>query len=142
MYEVMRHWETAPDGTEQAPFIRDFAQIWKAADKVVYSRTLEAASTARTRIERDFDPEGIRRLKLAAERDISVGGPELAGEAIKAGLVDECHLFLAPCIVGGGRRSLPDGTRIQLELLDDRRFGNGMIHLHFRLGNVVHQPTR
>jgi dihydrofolate reductase len=131
MYEVMAVWETIRT-TDEPPAIRDFAEIWRAADKVVYSRTLETASSARTRIERDFDPESVRRMKAAAGRDLAVGGPELAAQAFAAGLVDECHLFLAPIIVGGGKRSLPDGVRVGLELLDERRFGNGMVHLRYR----------
>ena len=112
--------------------MRDFAQIWQAADKIVYSRTLEAVSTARTRIERDFDPEAVRQMKASAGRDMTVGGPDLAAQAFKAGLVDECHLFVAPIVVGGGKRSLPDDVRVKLELLDERRFGNGMVYLHYR----------
>ena len=107
--------------------MRDFAEIWQAADKVVYSRTLETVSSARTRIERDFDPEAVRQMKATAERDITVGGPDLAAQAIKAGLVDEFHLFVAPVVVGGGKRFLPDDVRLQLELLDERRFGNGVV---------------
>ncbi|HEV8163677.1 MAG TPA: dihydrofolate reductase family protein, partial [Actinomycetota bacterium] len=105
---------------------------WQAADKIVYSTTLATPSTARTRIERAFDPEAVRELKAAADRDLLVGGPELAAQAFAAGLVDECHLFLAPIMVGGGKRSLPDHVRLQLELLDERRFGNGMVHLRYR----------
>ena len=131
MYEVLVAWETM-DLAGQPPVIRDFAGIWRSADKLVYSRTLERASSARTRIERDFDPEAVRRLKAAAGRDLSVGGPHLAAGAFKAGLVDECHLFLAPIVVGGGTRSLPDEVRLELELLDERRFGNGTVHLHYR----------
>ena len=112
--------------------MRDFAQIWQAADKIVYSKTLEAVSTARTRIERDFDPEAVRQMKARAGRDISVGGPELAAQAFKAGLVDECYLFVAPVVVGGGKRSLPDGVRLKLELLDERRFGSSMVYLSYR----------
>jgi dihydrofolate reductase len=130
MYEVMVYWETTPTG--QPSYIEDYAEIWRAADKIVYSKTLETVSSARTRIERDFDPEAVRRLKAQAERDISVGGPELAAQAIEAGLVDEYHLFIAPVAVGGGKQSLPDGVRLNLELLDERRFGNGTIHLHYR----------
>jgi dihydrofolate reductase len=111
----------------------DYAEIWQAADKVVYSRTLETASTARTRIERDFDPEAVRQMKATAERDITVGGPDLAAQAIGAGLVDECHLFLSPVLVGGGTRALPNDVRVNLELLDERRFGNGVVHLHYLL---------
>jgi dihydrofolate reductase len=132
MYEVMVAWETVDTGPDQQAVTRDWAEIWRAADKVVYSRTLETASSARTRIEREFDPEAVRQMKAAAERDISVGGPELAAEAIRAGLVDECHLFLSPIVVGGGKQSLPDDVRWQLELLDERRFGNGVVHLHYR----------
>jgi len=112
--------------------VQDFAEIWQAADKIVYSKTLETVSSARTRIERDFDPEAVRELKARAGRDITVGGPDLAAQAIKAGLVDECHLFLAPIVVGGGKQFLPRGARLKLELLDERRFGNGVVHLHYR----------
>jgi dihydrofolate reductase len=132
MYEVMVYWETAHALADQPPFIQDFAEIWQAADKIVYSRTLEAVSSARTRIERDFDPEAVRQLKASTGRDITVGGPDLAAQAIEAGLVDEYHLFLAPIVVGGGTQSLPDNVRVKLELLDERRFGNGMVHLHYR----------
>ncbi len=132
MYEVMRYWETAHTVADQPPYVQDFAEIWQAADKIVYSRTLEAGTTARTRIERAFDPEAVRRMKAAAGRDLSVGGPDLAGQAFKAGLVDECHLFVAPIVVGGGRQSLPDNVRLLLDLLDEHRFGNGMVHLHYR----------
>jgi dihydrofolate reductase len=132
MYEVMAYWETAEAAADQPPFERDYAQIWRAADKVVYSKTLATASTARTRIKRDFDPEAVRQMKAQAERDISVGGPGLAAEAIKAGLVDEYHLFVGPIVIGGGNRGLPDAVRFELELLDERRFGNGVVHLHYR----------
>ena len=131
MYEVMAVWETLAD---DAPAMRDFAQIWQAADKVVYSRTLEAVSSARTRLERDFDPEAIRQLKSAAARDIGVGGSELAGQAIRAGLVDEIQLFLTPILVGGGTPALPDDVRVKLELLDERRFADGVVYLHYRAG--------
>jgi dihydrofolate reductase len=133
LYEVMVAWETVDTGADQQPVARDFAEIWQAAEKVVYSRTLEAASTARTRIERDFDPEAVRRMKASAQRDISVGGAELAAVAFRAGLVDECHLLLSPVLVGGGKRALPDDVRLELELLDVRRFGNGVVHLHYRV---------
>jgi len=132
MYEVMVAWETADTLADQPPFTQDFAQIWRAADKIVYSTTLETVSSARTRIERDFDPEAVRQMKAAAGRDLSVGGPDLAAQAFKAGLVDECHLFLAPIVVGGGNQSLPSNVRVKLELLDERRFGNGMVHLRYR----------
>jgi dihydrofolate reductase len=132
MYETMVYWETADANPGQPSVADDYAGIWRAADKIVYSTTLERASSDRTRIERDFDPEAIRRTKAAADRDISIGGPGLAGQAMKAGLVDECHLLVTPIIVGGGKRSLPDGLRLRLELLDERRFGNGVVHLRYR----------
>jgi dihydrofolate reductase len=132
MYETMVGWETDPTLADQSPVMRDFAEIWQAADKIVYSKTLEAVSTARTRIERDFDPEAVRQMKALAGRDLIVGGPELAAQAIKAGLVDEYHLFVVPIVVGGGKRSLPNDVRFQLELVDERRFGNGMVYLKYR----------
>jgi len=132
MYDVMVYWQTAHTLADQPAFIQDFAQIWQAADKIVYSTTLETVSSARTRIERDFDPEAVRQLKESAGRDITVGGPELAAQAIKAGLIDEYHLFLAPIVVGGGKKSLPDNVRLTLKLLDERRFGNGTVHLRYR----------
>ncbi len=132
MYEVMAYWENAHALAGQPPFIQDFAEIWRAANKIVYSQTIETVSSARTRIERDFDPEAIRQMKATADRDLSVGGPDLAAQAIKAGLVDEYHLFVTPIVVGGGKRSLPDDVRLKLELLDERRFANGVVHLHYR----------
>jgi len=132
MYEVMVYWETAHTLADQPPFMQDFAELWRAADKIVYSRTLEAVSSARTRIERAFDPEAVRRMKASAGRDISVGGPDLAAQAIKAGLVDELHLFVTPIVVGGGKQSLPNDVRLKLELVDERRFGSGVVHLHYR----------
>jgi dihydrofolate reductase len=131
LYEVLVAWETVDAQPDQPPYILDFAQIWQAAEKIVYSRTLETVSSARTRIEREFDPEAVRELKATSERDLLVGGPELAGEAIRAGLVDEYHLFLAPVVVGGGKRSLPDGDRVDLELLDERRFASGFVYLRY-----------
>jgi dihydrofolate reductase len=132
MYEVLLAWETMETGPDQLPVVRDFAQVWQGADKVVYSRTLQSAPSARTRIDRDFDPDAVRRMKADAERDLTVGGPELAGLAIGAGLVDECHLLLSPIVVGGGQPALPDGVRWELELVGERRFGNGVVHLHYR----------
>jgi dihydrofolate reductase len=132
LYEVMVAWETM-NLAGQPPFIQDFSEIWQAADKIVFTKTLETVSSARTRIERDFDPGAVRQLKAAAGRDITVGGPDLAGQAFKAGLVDECQLFLAPIVVGGGKQSLPNDVRLKLELLDERRFGNGMVHLRYRM---------
>jgi dihydrofolate reductase len=131
MYEVMIYWETIALA-DQPRFIQDFAEIWQAAEKIVYSKTLETVFSARTRIERDFDPEAVRQMKASAERDITVGGAELAAQAIKAGLVDECHLFIAPIVVGGGKHFLPDHVRLTLELQDERRFGNGVVHLRYR----------
>lgn len=131
MFEVMQYWATAHLVADQLPVELDYATIWQAADKIVYSTTLESASTARTRIERDFDPAAVEQLKAHAERDISIGGPTLAAHALKAGLVDECHFIIAPIVVGGGTRSLPDDLLVKLDLLDERRFGNGMVHLHY-----------
>ncbi len=132
MYEVMVYWETAHTLAGHPPFVQDFAEIWQAADKIVYSTTLETVSSARTRIERDFDPEAVRQMKALASRDITVGGPDLAAQAIRAGLVDELQLFVAPIVVGGGKKALPTNVRLKLELLDERRFGNGMVYLHYR----------
>jgi dihydrofolate reductase len=134
MYEVMVSWETAQTLADQPRVARDFARIWQAADKIVYSKSLQTVASARTRIDRAFDPDAVRRLKATSERDLSVGGPDLAAQAIKAGLVDEYHLFLTPIVVGGGKRSLPDYVRQQLELLDERRFDDGVVHLHYRTG--------
>jgi len=133
MYEVMAAWEEADVLSDVRPAIRDYARIWQAAEKIVYSKTLEAATTSKTRIEPEFEPEAVRRLKLAAVRDISVGGPNLASQAIAAGLVDELHLFLSPIVVGRGNQALPDGVRVELALLGERRFGNGVVHLHYGL---------
>jgi dihydrofolate reductase len=132
MYEVMVYWETAHTLADQPPVGQDFAEIWQAADKIVYSRTLETAASARTRLERDFDPETVRQLKASAGRDITVGGPDLAAQAIRAGLVDEFQLFFVPIVVGGGKHALPDHVRQKLELLDERRFGSGVVYLHYR----------
>jgi dihydrofolate reductase len=133
MYEVMRYWETADATSGRSPVARDYAQIWRTAEKIVYSRTLRSASTARTRIERDFDAEALRREKAQAERDIGVGGPGLAARALETGLVDEVRLFVAPIMVGGGKQALPDHVRLELELLDERRFDGGMVYLHYRI---------
>jgi dihydrofolate reductase len=133
MYETMVGWETMHTVAGQSPVAMDFAALWQAADKIVYSRTLGAVASARTRIVRDFDPEAVRRMKATADRDISVGGPELAAQAIKAGLVDECRLFIMPVVVGGGKRSLPSAVRLKLELLDERRFDGGTIYLRYRV---------
>ena len=131
MYETMAVWETM-DVSAEPEVMRDYAGIWRAADKVVYSRTLAAPSTPRTRIERDFDPDTVRRMKEAAGRDISVGGPGLAAHALHAGIVDEIQLFLVPAVVGGGTRALPDGLRVDLDLLDERRFAGGAVYLRYQ----------
>jgi dihydrofolate reductase len=131
MYETMASWETDDTLAAGSEFMRDFAQIWQAADKIVYSKTLDAASTDRTRIERDFDPDAVRTMKASAECALTVGGPNLAAHAFDAGLVDECHLFVAPIVVGAGKQSLPNDVRLDLELLAERRFGNGMVHLRY-----------
>jgi dihydrofolate reductase len=128
MYEVLVAWETMDD---PAPEMRDFAQIWRSSDKVVYSTSLQEPRSARTRIERRFDPAAVRDLKAAG--DCSIGGPGLAGQAFAAGLVDEVELFLSPVIVGGGTPALPDGVRLDMELVDERRFANGVVHLHHRV---------
>ena len=132
MYEVMLAWETPEAFADQGAVTRDFAGIWLAADKIVYSTTLVAPSSARTRIERAFDPARIRELKASAARDISIGGPALAAEAIRAGLVDEIALLVSPIVVGGGKRALPDDVRIALDLVDERRFGNGVVYVAYR----------
>jgi dihydrofolate reductase len=133
MYEVMVAWETPHTFAEQPPVVQDFAEIWRAADKIVYSKTLKTVSSASTRIERTFDPEAIRQMKSRTGRDVTVGGPNLAAQAIKARLVDECHLFVVPIVVGAGNPSLPKGVRVTLELMNERRFGNGVVHLHYRI---------
>jgi len=133
MYETMRVWEHAETFADHQPIVQDFARIWKSAEKIVYSRTLENVSSARTRIERELDAEAVSRIKGHAERDVSVGGPELAAQAMTAGLVDECRLFLIPIIVGAGSRALPTDARIRLELLEERRFGNGVVYVRYRV---------
>ena len=136
MYETMVVWETVSTSADQPAVTRDFTQIRRAADKVVYSRTLATSSSARTRVERDFDPAVLRRLKQTSASDITVAGAELAGQALAAGLVDECHLVVVPTIVGGGKPALPHDVRVGLELLDERRFRNGVVHLHYAVRTV------
>jgi dihydrofolate reductase len=131
LYEVMGVWETM-GGPEDRPVSQDFARIWRGADKVVYSTTLDAVSTPRTRLERSFDPDAVRHMVAAADRDVAVGGPTLAAHAFRAGLIDECHLYVNPVIVGGGTRALPDDVRLDLELVGERRFGSGVVYLHHR----------
>jgi dihydrofolate reductase len=132
LYEVMAAWENPHDFADGSPYLLEFAEIWQAAEKVVYSSTLKAPSTAKTRIEREFDPRAVREMKGAAGHDLLIGGPNLTAHAFEAGLVDECHLFISPVLVGGGKQSLPDGVRLNLELVDERRFGNGTVYLHYR----------
>ncbi|MDA0564326.1 dihydrofolate reductase family protein [Streptomonospora sp. S1-112] len=131
MYESMAVWETDPSLAEQSPEMRDFAELWREADKVVYSTTLDQTATRRTRVEPVFDPEAVRRLKENATRDVSVSGPTLAAHAFRAGLVDECHLYIAPAIVGGGLRAFPDDVHLDLTLQAERRFPEGMVFLHY-----------
>ena len=133
MYETMVFWETLSTEADEPAVIRDYGGIWRAAEKIVYSRALQTVSSARTRIEREFDRDAVRRLKQSSGADIAVGGAELAGQAIAAGLVDECHLFLNPILVGAGKRALPDKVHARLQLLDERGFGNGVVHLHYRM---------
>lgn len=131
MYETMVFWETAGVAADEPAVIRDYAEIWRSAEKIVYSRTLESVSSAQSRIERDFDPDSIRQLKARSAVDLAVGGAELGGQALAAGLVDECHLFLGPVLVGAGKRALPDQVRTRLELLAERRFANGVVYLRY-----------
>jgi dihydrofolate reductase len=132
MYEVMRVWERPDELPRMTDVTRDFAAIWRGADKIVYSRTLDAVSTERTRLEREFDADAVRALKESSERDLGVAGPDLAASAFRAGLVDELQLFVAPAIVGGGTASLPAGVRLDLELVEERRFDGGMAYLRYR----------
>lgn len=131
MYETMVYWETVDDHDSEET--RDYARIWRDADKIVYSQTLESPSSERTGLEQRLDPAGVTRLKESSERDLSIGGAEIAGHAMRLGLVDECHLLLCPVLVGGGKRALPDGIRSDLSLVDERRFEGGVVHLHYRV---------
>ena len=133
MYESMMLWEIDPNLASQSPLMHDFAQVWQAANKIVYSRTLEAVSTRKTQIERNLNPEAIRRMKESLKQDIHIGGAELAAQAFRLGLIDECHLFIIPIIVGGGKPALPDNVRVELELLEERRFDNGIVFLRYRV---------
>lgn len=132
MYETMRYWETAHTVPDRRPVSLDFARIWQGADKIVYSTTLQAATTARTSVERDFDPDRVRKLKAAADQDLTIGGAHLAAQAIAAGLVDEYQLFVVPVVVGGGIRALPGQVRLNLTLAQERRFGSGFVYLCYR----------
>ncbi len=129
MYETMRVWEDDDWLTNEPPVVREYARIWRDADKVVYSTSMTEVSTARTRIERRFDPEAVRRLKETAASDLSIGGPGIAAEAFRHGLVDEIVLLLCPVVVGGGKPAIPRGVRLDLELLDQRRFDNGVVYV-------------
>jgi dihydrofolate reductase len=133
MYETMVVWETMGAEPGLEPVMLDFAAIWQAADKVVYSRTLESVASARTRLEPEFDPGAMRQLKATAARDLAVAGAELAAQALAAGLVDELQLLIVPAIVGAGSRALPDGLRLDLELREQRRFDNGTVFLRYDL---------
>jgi dihydrofolate reductase len=131
MYDTMAPWETDRDLAAQSELMADFATVWQAADKVVCSTTLDAVSTAKTRLEPNFDPASVGDLKASATRDLTVGGPHLAAHALRAGLVDECHLFIRPILLGNGKSALPSDTRSQLELLDDRRLSHGVVYLRY-----------
>lgn len=133
MYETMMVWETDPNLAADSPLMKDFAEAWQASEKIVYSRTLKAVSTRKTRLERTFNPEAIRQLKAAAEHDILIGGPNLAAHAFRAGLVDECDLFVSPISVGGGKPTLPTDVRLELELLEERRYAQGKLHLRYQV---------
>jgi dihydrofolate reductase len=134
LYEVMVGWETVDAQSDQPPYILDYAKIWQAASKILFSKTLETVSSSHTRIERDFDPDIVRKMKETSRRDLSVGGPNIAAQAIKAGLIDEYHFFVTPILIGTGKRFFPDEVQLKLKLLDECRFGNGMVHLHYGTG--------
>jgi dihydrofolate reductase len=129
----MAVWETDPTLAAQSELMADFANVWQSADKIVYSTTLHAVSTASTRLEPRFDPDAVRDLKTSAASDLTVGGATFAAHAFKAGLVDECQLFVYTVLVGEGKPAFPSDARIQLELLEERRFGNGVVNLHYRI---------
>jgi dihydrofolate reductase len=133
MYDTMALWETDPALATQSELMADFADVWQGAEKVVYSTSLAGTSTAKTRLERTFDPASVRDMKASASSDLTIGGPHLAAQALKAGLVDECHLLIHPVLMGGGKPALPSDTRADLELLDDRRLGNGVVYLRYRV---------
>lgn len=132
MYETMVFWETAHTEPDVPPHILQYATDWQAAEKVVYSATLAEPSSARTRIERTFDPDAVRRLKAESDHDLTIDGPTLAAQAIAAGLVDEYHLFITTSVVGGGTRFFPDGVRLDLELVEERAFASGLVSVRYR----------
>jgi len=140
MYEVMAAWDDPAALAGEPAYIREFGELWRAADKVVYSSTLQAVTTGRTRLEPAFDPEAVRRLKSVAEADLSIGGPDLAGQALRAGLVDELHLIAVPVVIGGGTPWLPAGARLQLELLEERRFAAGVVYLRYGVRGGLDRP--
>jgi dihydrofolate reductase len=131
MYETMAAWETVTSAPGLSPPMHEFAEIWRAADKVVYSTTLEDVRTARTRLESNLDRAHIRQMVAEATTDITIAGPELAAHAFRAGLIDECQLLIAPVAIGGGKRCFPTELRVDLRLVDERRFGNGMTFLRY-----------
>ena len=131
MYETMVFWETADAEPDVPPHILEYARDWQAAEKIVYSTTLQSVSSAKTKIERTFDPDAIRKLKAESDHDISVDGPNLAAQAIRAGLVDEYHLFITTSVVGGGKRFFPEGVRLDMELVDERTFKTGLIYARY-----------
>ena len=133
LYESMAVWETEPALAAQSELRADFARVWQAADKIVYSTTLDAVSTAKSRLEGSFDPDGIREVKDTASGDLMIGGANFAAQAFRAGLIDECHLFIGPAVVGGGKAGLPSDLRVELELLDERRFDNGVVYVRHRI---------
>lgn len=135
MYETMRFWQTSDSDEGQPQFIRDYADIWRSADKVVFSKSLDDVITPRTRLVRDLDLSFIQELKATSDRDLSIGGPNLAAHAFRAGLVDQCHLFVSPVSVGGGKAALPPGMQLNLRLVDERRFASGVVRLHYRVGD-------
>jgi dihydrofolate reductase len=140
MYEVMTVWDDPAALADEPAYVREFGEVWRAADKIVYSTTLADVRTGKTRVERGFDPDAVRRLKAAAEHDIAIGGPELAGQALRAGLVDELGLIVVPHVAGGGKPWLPAGVRLRLESLDERRFAGGMVYLRYRVEMVEDSP--
>lgn len=133
MYEIMKVWETDPELAADSPITHEFSEIWKQADKIVFSKTLQNVETRKTRLERNFDPEAIRTLKEIADKDVSIGGPTLAAQAFRSGLVDECHLFLIPIILGGGKKSLPENVCLKLKLWEERRFRSGVVYLRYQI---------
>ena len=137
MYETMRVWDSDDWLTTAPAVVREYAEIWRSSEKVVYSSTLEAVSTARTRLERQFDPAAVRQLKEASGSDLSIGGAAIGAEAFRHGLVDECVLLLCPVVLGGGKPALPRGVRVHLELLDHRRFGNGVIGVRYAVRDTA-----